>query len=103
MSQALLTAALPFLFAYEVSCRARTGSVRRKAREDAERFAPIPLLEGWFPRVTCIAGHKQPRQTIQLSTILMLVPSFRRGNFRSSTDERLKRYYRTCSQVKQIS
>lgn len=65
----ILIAALPFPLAYEVSCRTRTGSVRREQR--AQRFAPAnigsPVLPGR-------ARHEHLRQTSKLSTTVMLLP-----------------------------
>jgi len=54
-------AALPFLLAYEVSCRARTGSVRRSEQRSAIR--PCLFAKPWFPRVLGRARHEQLRQT----------------------------------------
>jgi len=60
-------AALPFPLAYEVSCRTRTGSVRRNERTRSA-ISPCFLRNGWFPRVTQPCGHEQLRQTSEFST-----------------------------------
>jgi len=48
-------AALSFLLAYEVSCRARTGSVRR-SKQCAQRFAPCLLWNRGSPACPAVRG-----------------------------------------------
>jgi hypothetical protein len=63
---------MPFHLAYEVSCRARTGSVLRATASWAAALDTPHALqaERWFPRVARLAlqeRREQPRQT-KLST-----------------------------------
>jgi len=69
--------ALPFLLAYEVSCRTRTGSVRRERRS---AISPCFLRNVGSPVLLSHVRHEQLRQTSKFSTLEMLLLQPAGGN-----------------------